>query len=179
MSVIVSQITGFSVVYSTVCSSIDQRKHSKLCVTGLCEGNLPVTGEFSAQRAINAENVSIWWHHHEKKILRYWPFVWGIHWSQVNSPHKGHWHRVLMFSLIYAWTNSCANNGDNSHLRHLCAHYNITVMRYLIYASVFLCMGSCALIYCCHCDILCILRYTETRLSYENENISTLSHKEI
>ena len=37
---------------------------SKFCVTGLCEGNSPVTGEFPAQRASNAENVSIWWRHH-------------------------------------------------------------------------------------------------------------------
>ena len=34
-------------------------KTSKLCVTGLCEGNSPVTGEFPAQRASNAENDSI------------------------------------------------------------------------------------------------------------------------
>ena len=40
------------------------KKTSKLCVTGLCEGNSPVTGEFPAQMASNAENVSIWWHHH-------------------------------------------------------------------------------------------------------------------
>ena len=31
----------------------------------LCGGNSPVTGEFPAQRASNAENVSIWWRHHE------------------------------------------------------------------------------------------------------------------
>ena len=31
------------------------KKTSKLHVTGLCEGNLPVTGEFPAQRASNAE----------------------------------------------------------------------------------------------------------------------------
>ena len=37
----------------------------KLRVTGLCEGNSPVTGEFPAQRASNMENVSIWWRHHE------------------------------------------------------------------------------------------------------------------
>ena len=37
---------------------------SKLRVNGRCEGNLPVTGEFPAQRASNAENVSIWWRHH-------------------------------------------------------------------------------------------------------------------
>ena len=36
----------------------------KLRVTGLCVGNSPGTGEFPAQRATNAENVSIWWRHH-------------------------------------------------------------------------------------------------------------------
>ena len=40
------------------------KKTSKLHVTGLCEGNSPVTSEFPVQRASNAENVSIWWHHH-------------------------------------------------------------------------------------------------------------------
>ena len=41
------------------------KKISKLCVTGLCEGNSRVTGEFLAQRASNADNVSIWWRHYE------------------------------------------------------------------------------------------------------------------
>ena len=40
------------------------KKTSKLRVTGLCAGNSPATGEFSAQRASNAKNVSIWWRHH-------------------------------------------------------------------------------------------------------------------
>ena len=40
------------------------KKTSKLRVTGLCVGNSPVTGEFPAQMANNAENVSIWWRHH-------------------------------------------------------------------------------------------------------------------
>ena len=40
------------------------KKISKLRVTGLCAGNSPVTGEFPAQMACNAENVSIWWRHH-------------------------------------------------------------------------------------------------------------------
>ena len=42
------------------------KKTCKLRVTGLCEGNSPVTGEFPAQRASDAENVSIWWRHHEQ-----------------------------------------------------------------------------------------------------------------
>ena len=40
------------------------KKTSKLCVTGLCAGNSPVTGEFPTHRASNAANVSIWWRHH-------------------------------------------------------------------------------------------------------------------
>ena len=46
------------------------KKSSKLRVTGLCAGNSPGTGEFSAQMASNAENVSIWWRHHE--LMSYW-----------------------------------------------------------------------------------------------------------
>ena len=40
------------------------KKTSKFRVTGLCEGNSPVTGEFPTQRASNAEYVSIRWCHH-------------------------------------------------------------------------------------------------------------------
>ena len=40
------------------------KKTSKLRVTGLCVGNSAEIGEFPAQMANNAENVSIWWRHH-------------------------------------------------------------------------------------------------------------------
>ena len=64
MSAVVSQTTSLTTVYSTVYSRRRSKKKSKLCVTDLCEGNSPVTDEFPAQRASNAENVSIWWRHH-------------------------------------------------------------------------------------------------------------------
>ena len=41
-----------------------------------------------------------------------WPFVRGIHRSQVNSPHKGQWCGDLMFSLVYAGINGWVNNGQ-------------------------------------------------------------------
>ena len=59
-----TQITGISIVYSTVSSGADKKK-SKLRVTGLCEGNSPVTREFPSLRASNAENVFISWRHHD------------------------------------------------------------------------------------------------------------------
>ena len=46
-------------------------KTSKLRVTGLCEGNPPVTGWFPSQRASNGENVSIWWRDHEMNNIEY------------------------------------------------------------------------------------------------------------
>ena len=64
MRAMASQITSPTIVYSTVYSRRRSKKTSKLCVTDLCEGNSPVTGEFPAQRASNARNVSIWWRHH-------------------------------------------------------------------------------------------------------------------
>ena len=63
-----------------------------------------------------------------KHFLHYWPFVWGIHRSPVNSPHKGQWRGALMFSLICTWPNGWVNNWDAGDLRHHGAHYDITVM---------------------------------------------------
>ena len=59
-----------------------------------------------------------------KHFLSYWLFVRGIHWSPVNSPHKGQWSSALMFSLICAWIN----HQGTSDLRCSHAHYGVTVM---------------------------------------------------
>ena len=65
MNAMTSQITSLTIVHSFRHKS---KKTPKLRVTGLCEGNLPVTREFPAQRAGNAENVFIWWRHHAQGI---------------------------------------------------------------------------------------------------------------
>ena len=69
MGAIASQITSLTIVYLTVYSDADQRKTSQLRVTGLCVGNSPETAEFTAQMASNAENIFIWWRHHENKVM--------------------------------------------------------------------------------------------------------------
>ena len=61
MGAIASEINILAIVYSTVYSRHRSKKTSRLHVTGLCAGNSPVTDEFPAQGASNAENVSIWW----------------------------------------------------------------------------------------------------------------------
>ena len=59
----------------------------------------------------------------------YCPFVWGIHQSLVNSPHKGLWCGALMFSLICASANGLVNNRYTGDLKCHHAHYDILVMR--------------------------------------------------
>ena len=59
-----------------------------------------------------------------KHFLHYWHyFVQEIPCWAVNSPHKGQWRVALMFSLICAWTNGCANNQDTNDLQHHCVYY--------------------------------------------------------
>ena len=63
MTTIASQITSLTSVYSIVYSDADRKKHQSSTSLPLC-GEITGTGEFPAQRASYAENVSIWWRHH-------------------------------------------------------------------------------------------------------------------
>ena len=64
MSLKASQLTSLTIVYSTVYSGADQRKHQGSALLALCAGNSPGTGEFRSQMASNEENASIWRRHH-------------------------------------------------------------------------------------------------------------------
>ena len=82
---------------------------SKLCVTGLCAGNSPRTGEFPAQKASNAENISIWWRHHDHGI--YLPSVDYLGQIQFDIPltcfswtHSEAVSRHAMYQQIWFWS---------------------------------------------------------------------------
>ena len=64
MGATASQIPSLTIVYSTVYSDADQRKHQSSASLAFVM-NSPGAGEFPAQMASNAENVSIRWRHHE------------------------------------------------------------------------------------------------------------------
>ena len=69
------------------------KKTPKLRVTGLCGGNSPVTDEFLAQRASNAENVSIWWRHHDCGVFgrsKWSPKYVGYHIGE-HGLEEGSW----------------------------------------------------------------------------------------
>ena len=112
MSAMASQISGLSIVYSTVCWSAGQREKSKPRVTGLCEGNTPVTGGFSSQRASNAKSASIWWRHHA-----------GLNkhgnWWQTSFSNGVSIHIVLQSFLSSPRCNSGRHGGNRSGMMEI------------------------------------------------------------
>ena len=79
-----------------------------------------------------------WWRHQIEVFPRYWPFVRGIHWSPVDSPHNGQWRGALMLSLMCAWTNGSSIKRDAVDLRRHRAHYDVTVMSVASLSTVML-----------------------------------------
>ena len=73
MSVMAFQITDALIVCSTVCSGADLRKYQNSASLAFVR-EIPRDRWIPSQSAGNAENVSIWWRHHEKcfSILE-WP----------------------------------------------------------------------------------------------------------
>ena len=68
MNAIGSQITSLIIVYPTVYSGADQRKHERSASLAF------VRGLFPTQTASNEENVSIWWRHHGGGVS--WSYLW-------------------------------------------------------------------------------------------------------
>ena len=69
MGALGSQITGVSIICSTVVFVHAQIKNTKAPRHWALWGEPPVTGGFP-QRASKAENVSIWWRHHDRPTNR-------------------------------------------------------------------------------------------------------------
>ena len=108
-------------------------KTSKFRVTGLCAENSPVTGEYPAQMASNAENISIWWHRHDMIISTYTTKeyhrapTWLLYISVIVKSHRQ--------NDIFIKTTWTAFPGviwySNPHFCYLCldrciTHENIT-----------------------------------------------------
>ena len=93
MNVMASQITGVSIVYSNVLSGANKKNLMNVCSASLAF----VTGEFTVQRASNAENVSIWWLHHVGRWLDAWLEPW-----LESTRYMLH----ADFEILYHWINA-------------------------------------------------------------------------
>ena len=95
MRAMASQITGFSIVYSFVCSG---KKTSKLCVTGLCDGNSPEPVNSPHKGPVTRKKCT-WWRHHD------------IGCPIVGVPAAG-----TLNSYIWLWTCTAFNTARYRYL---------------------------------------------------------------
>ena len=101
------------------------KKTSELHVTGLCEGNSLVTGEFPTQRASDVENDSSLWRRHDTIwllpqyasngwVLRLWsdplPVNVGSYFFTFASPSWHHHHVTLMSHEYHDVSNQRQSN---------------------------------------------------------------------
>ena len=77
----------------------------------------------SKQVLVFHDNVIKW-----EEFPRYWSFVWGIHRSPVNSPHKDKLRGALIVFFICVLTNGWVNNRDTGDWRRHRAHYDVIVI---------------------------------------------------
>ena len=87
------------------------KKTSKLRVTGLCAGNSPGIGEFPAQMASNAENVSIWWRHHEHESSG------GSFYVNSIELYKVHISSRLLLKIYMLLRAKFPTSGQEFHLK--------------------------------------------------------------
>ena len=123
MGAMASQITSLTIVYSTVYSGTDQRKHqSPASQAFLCAGNSPVTSEFPTQKASNAENVSIWWRHHDTPYWEYGEVNKRKFWSARNLKKTGDpmAAKLLSNERVTSWLHVCSRT-QNIPQFHMCA----------------------------------------------------------
>ena len=62
-----------------------------------------------------------------KHFPHYWPFVRGIHWWPVDSPHKGQWRGALMFTWCVP-QQIVEKTVETPVILDTITHYDVTVM---------------------------------------------------
>ena len=133
MSVMASQITSLTIVYSTIYSRRRSKKTSKLRVAGLCAGNSPVTGEFPTQMASNVENVSIWWCHHEKSELITFEaslyIIYMVYWEILQTHHD-------KYSSCHSGTKLILNHYEYRNMLHNSVKFKLQLKKYICSNSI-------------------------------------------
>ena len=101
------------------------KKTSKLCVTGLWEGNSLATDEFPAQKASNAENVSIWWRHHVTSHINSSGRATG-NYQKFYLNNENLSDRIFIFTMIWG-PSSCSLVANFNKLCHIIFKYQYQI----------------------------------------------------
>ena len=101
MSAMASEITSVLIVCSTVCSGADQRKHQSSASLAFVRGIHQRPVDSPHKGASKAENVTIWWRHHEKSVTDCPDFILFILSLNVGCHDKTAHKITQSFHLIF------------------------------------------------------------------------------
>ena len=107
-----AQITSLRIVYSTFCSRRRSKKTPKLCFTGLCTGNSPVTGNFDAYHIFNWKTFIF--------IVIWLAFTTPMPWPCQNIHlilYLCQWVRCIKHSVVLSWCIMGGNITCESELK--------------------------------------------------------------
>ena len=161
MNAMASQITGVSVVHSTVCPGADQIKHQSSASLAFVRGihrspvnsphKCPVTRKMipfdvvimrthvvsfsvTGQSSGNLPFFSKWWRYDKKSCRHYWTLARAIHRSRLDSPQKYHNTEAFSFLCFYTEQTGEQKVGD---LRRLHAHVTSMYKDWLWYIFLY------------------------------------------
>ena len=126
MGGIASQITSLTIVYSTVYPDADQRKHQSSASLAFVRGI-----EFPAQMSSNAENVSIWWRHHELSLF-HGPHTFACGWLAQDhwvTSQEERW--ALLIHTVYAIAMVADTPANNGRAKAISNHHADLIMHIL------------------------------------------------
>ena len=121
ISVMVSQITSISIVYSTVCLGADQRKHQSSASLAFVRGIHQWSVNLPAQRA--AENVSIWEHNCVTKMGN--TFIIGILYVSNERSWFGQFLQIRSSCFLSFFLPLSFQIAHCNHLNSTCIYFYI------------------------------------------------------
>ena len=148
MGTVASQITSLTIVYSTVYrtqikENIKAPRHWPVCwdFTG--------TGEFPAQQASNAENVSIWWRHHDQTncdsitVQRPMTCFFNTFFFIYRNAYRKLF--IFLFLFIAGVTGAFKHIKVRIHYLHCRTSLSplITTLRIMYYIYIYVCVCTC------------------------------------
>ena len=107
MSEMASQITDISIIYTTVCSGADQRKHQSSVALAFVKEKFTGDRWIPAQRTSNTENDSIWWRHQGTRPC------FSKKMAGITALVQGHysWFQIMLSrNYFFFWSHNMRHN---------------------------------------------------------------------
>ena len=111
---------------------IHQSKRMAWDMKSITYSVIVVTRQIRPKQLVSNSAMPSWWLHQMEVFSALLALCEGNLPVTVEFPSQGQWRGALMFSLGFAWINGWVNNRVAGDLRRHRAHYDVTVMFFVV-----------------------------------------------